>query len=68
MVHELLGLHNNRIDLSKVPGVGRELREVVLSAENDEFYANVSQSEELLLLLPLGPTSDWPLCVSRTCT
>lgn len=60
MVHELLGLHNNRIDLSKVPGVSRELREVVLSAENDEFYANVSQSEELLLL-PLRPTSDWLL-------
>lgn len=61
MVHELLGLHNNRIDLSKVPGVSRELREVVLSAENDEFYANVSQSEELLLLLPLRSTSDWLL-------
>ncbi|XP_075867482.1 vacuolar protein sorting-associated protein 45 [Nelusetta ayraudi] len=40
MVHELLGLNNNRIDLSKVAGVSRELREVVLSAENDEFYAN----------------------------
>lgn len=42
MVHELLGLNNNRIDLSRVPGVSKELREVVLSAENDEFYANVS--------------------------
>lgn len=70
MVHELLGLNNNRIDLSKVAGVSRELREVVLSAENDEFYANVSQSEELLLL-PLGAPSDWLLacvCVCRTCT
>ncbi|XP_060676539.1 vacuolar protein sorting-associated protein 45 [Hemiscyllium ocellatum] len=40
MVHELLGINNNRIDLSRVPGVSRELKEVVLSAENDEFYAN----------------------------
>lgn len=40
MVHELLGLHNNRIDLSRVPGITKDLKEVVLSAENDEFYAN----------------------------
>uniref|UniRef100_A0A8C2ISK3 Vacuolar protein sorting-associated protein 45 n=1 Tax=Cyprinus carpio TaxID=7962 RepID=A0A8C2ISK3_CYPCA len=40
MVHELLGLNNNRIDLSGVPGISKDLREVVLSAENDEFYAN----------------------------
>uniref|UniRef100_A0A8C4SV22 Vacuolar protein sorting-associated protein 45 n=1 Tax=Erpetoichthys calabaricus TaxID=27687 RepID=A0A8C4SV22_ERPCA len=40
MVHELLGLNNNRIDLSRVPGVNKDLREVVLSAESDEFYAN----------------------------
>lgn len=42
MVHELLGLNNNRIDLSRVPGISKDLREVVLSADNDEFYANVS--------------------------
>ncbi|XP_078527514.1 vacuolar protein sorting-associated protein 45 [Lissotriton helveticus] len=40
MVHELLGINNNRIDLSRVPGINKDLREVVLSAENDEFYAN----------------------------
>lgn len=40
MVHELLGLNNNRIDLSRVPGVSKDLKEVVLSADNDEFYAN----------------------------
>ncbi|XP_072404956.1 vacuolar protein sorting-associated protein 45 isoform X2 [Chiloscyllium punctatum] len=40
MVHELLGINNNRIDLSRVPGISRELKEVVLSAENDQFYAN----------------------------
>lgn len=44
MVHELLGINNNRIDLSRVPGISKDLREVVLSAENDEFYANVGIS------------------------
>ncbi|NXL39492.1 VPS45 protein, partial [Glaucidium brasilianum] len=44
MVHELLGINNNRIDLSRVPGISKDLREVVLSAENDEFYANVGTS------------------------
>ncbi|XP_033634914.1 vacuolar protein sorting-associated protein 45-like [Asterias rubens] len=39
MVHELLGIRNNRIDLSKVPGITKDLQEVVLSAEQDEFYA-----------------------------
>lgn len=38
MVHERLGIKNNRIDLSKVPGVGKELKEVVLSAEHDDVY------------------------------
>lgn len=38
MVHELFGIKNNRVDLSKVPGITRELQEVVLSAEHDEFY------------------------------
>ncbi|XP_077362359.1 vacuolar protein sorting-associated protein 45 [Festucalex cinctus] len=40
MVHELLGLNNNRIDLSGVPGISKDLREVVLSADSDDFYAN----------------------------
>ncbi|XP_002734962.1 vacuolar protein sorting-associated protein 45-like [Saccoglossus kowalevskii] len=40
MVHELLGINNNRIDLSSVPGITRDLQEVVLSSEHDEFYTN----------------------------
>ncbi|XP_052280669.1 vacuolar protein sorting-associated protein 45-like [Dreissena polymorpha] len=40
MVHELLGISNNRVNLSSVPGISKELQEVVLSAEHDEFYAN----------------------------
>lgn len=50
MVHELLGINNNRIDLSRVPGISKDLREVVLSAENDEFYANVSDLKFLLIV------------------
>ncbi|XP_044766692.1 vacuolar protein sorting-associated protein 45 [Coccinella septempunctata] len=39
MVHELLTIYNNRVNLSKVPGISKELTEVVLSAEQDAFYA-----------------------------
>lgn len=39
MVHELLTINNNRVNLSNVPGVPKELQEVVLSAEQDSFYA-----------------------------
>lgn len=42
MVHELLTIYNNRVSLAHVPGISKELKEVVLSAEQDEFYANVS--------------------------
>lgn len=42
MVHELLTITNNRVSLSEVPGISKDLKEVVLSAEHDEFYANVS--------------------------
>lgn len=41
MVHELLTIHNNRVDLSHVEGAPKDLKEVVLSLEQDEFYANV---------------------------
>lgn len=54
MVHELLGLNNNRIDLSRVPGISKDLREVVLSAENDEFYANVSPRASCRVTVMVG--------------
>ncbi|XP_046400019.1 vacuolar protein sorting-associated protein 45 [Ischnura elegans] len=38
MVHELLTINNNRVNLSNVPGISKELQEVVLSAEQDDFY------------------------------
>ena len=42
MVHELLTINNNRVDLSHIKGISKELQEVVLSAQHDEFYADVS--------------------------
>lgn len=41
MVHELLTIYNNRVNLSEIPGVPKELKEAVLSTEQDEFYAKV---------------------------
>lgn len=38
MVHELLTIKNNRVSLEKVPGISKEMQEVVLSAEHDELY------------------------------
>lgn len=38
MVHELLGLINNRIDMSKAKDIRKELREVVLSCDADHFF------------------------------
>lgn len=41
MVHELLGIRNNRVSLVGVPGAPKDMSEVLLSADQDEFYANV---------------------------
>lgn len=41
MVHELLTINNNRVDLSQVDGAPKDLKEVVLSLEQDDFYCNV---------------------------
>lgn len=38
MVHGLLGICNGRVDLSDVPETRPELREIVLSAEQDPFF------------------------------
>jgi vacuolar protein sorting-associated protein 45 len=38
MVHELLGIHNGRVDLSDVPDIRPELKEVVLSQDQDPFF------------------------------
>eukprot|EP01035_Chromulina_nebulosa_P018123 gene18123-23777_t len=40
MVHELLGLNNNRVLLKGVPNIAKDLEEVVLSCTQDDFFAN----------------------------
>lgn len=42
MVHELLSINNNRVDLTGIDGAPKDMKEVVLSTEQDEFYSNVS--------------------------
>ncbi|XP_062533697.1 vacuolar protein sorting-associated protein 45-like [Armigeres subalbatus] len=39
MVHELLTINKQRVDLSGVQSVPKDLKEIVLSTEQDEFYA-----------------------------
>ncbi|KAI4207356.1 MAG: hypothetical protein LQ346_000606 [Caloplaca aetnensis] len=38
MVHELLGIFNGKVDLSAVPDVRPELKEIVLSQDQDPFF------------------------------
>ena len=38
MVHELLGIQNGRVDLSEVPDIRPELKEIVLSQDQDPFF------------------------------
>lgn len=39
MVHEVLGISNGRVDLSGTPDIRSELKEIVLSPEQDPFFA-----------------------------
>lgn len=39
MVHELLGINNNRVSLAGTPGITKDLQDIVLSGAQDEFYA-----------------------------
>ena len=39
MVHELLGINNNRVSLKGAKGIKKDLEEVVLSIVQDEFFA-----------------------------
>lgn len=38
MVHELIGVNNGRVDLSDVPDIRPELKEIVLSQDQDPFF------------------------------
>lgn len=42
MVHELLTINNNRVNITNVAGRPKDLKEVVLSLQQDDFYRNVS--------------------------
>lgn len=51
MVHELLTINNNRVNLSHLPEVPKDFKEVVLSSEQDEFYAKVRRDTLLADLI-----------------
>ena len=38
MVHELLGINNGKVDLSDLPEVRLEMKEIVLSQDQDPFF------------------------------
>lgn len=38
MVHEMMGIDNGRVDLSHVPDIRPELKEIVLSQDQDPFF------------------------------
>ena len=38
MIHELLGIKNNRVDLRHLEHLSEEMKEVILSADEDKFF------------------------------
>ncbi|PVG02686.1 putative vacuolar protein sorting protein VpsB [Serendipita vermifera] len=40
MVHELLGIHNGRVDLSSVPEIRPELKDITLTIQTDPFFSH----------------------------
>lgn len=40
MVHELLGIQNGRVDLTLVPDIQPELKEITLTLQSDPFFAS----------------------------
>ncbi|CCA69277.1 probable vacuolar protein sorting protein VpsB [Serendipita indica DSM 11827] len=40
MVHELLGINNGRVDLSKVPEIRPELKDITLTLQTDPFFSH----------------------------
>lgn len=42
MIHEILGIKNNRVDMkSKVPNIAEDMREVVISSDDDQFFRSI---------------------------
>lgn len=44
MIHELLGLHSNKVDLKHLPHLTEEMKEVVISCDEDEFFEKIMYS------------------------
>lgn len=44
MVHELLEIKNNRVDLKHLENLEADMREVVLSSDDDRFFRRVMHS------------------------
>lgn len=41
MIHELIGLNQNRVDLKHLGHLPDEMKEVVLSCDEDEFFRQI---------------------------
>ena len=41
MIHELIGIKDNRVDLKHLQHLSEEMKEVVISGEDDLFYRKV---------------------------
>ena len=50
MIHELIGIHNNTVDLQGRPDVPDEMKKMTLSADLDEFYRLIFNQICLLIL------------------
>lgn len=44
MVHELIGIKDNRVDLKHLEHLSEEMKEVVLSASDDPFFKKVKDT------------------------
>lgn len=44
MVHECMGLRDNRVDMKRVPKISKDLEEIVLSCTQDKFFAKYRHS------------------------
>jgi hypothetical protein len=41
MIHEILDIKSNRVDLKHVDNLADEMKEVVLSPDEDKFYSRI---------------------------
>jgi tRNA uridine 5-carboxymethylaminomethyl modification enzyme len=41
MIHEVLGIKNNRVDLKHLENLEDDMKEVVLSPDEDPFYRKI---------------------------